>query len=394
MKRMVVRVKCAIGRFVSEVYRCWKEEYRVVFGSIEMMVFFFLLPCAYPILYALIYNPEEVREVPVVVVDNDGSELSRTLVNDFDATPAASVVGYCSDASEARRYMMQRRCYALLVIPEGFDRDVIRGDEQSTVVFYIDMSLLLNYKTLYMALTDVTMALGGKIRQERLPIGVSQSLTDIVSNPIPYASVVMFNPTSGLASFLIPAVLILILQQSVILGLSVRAGRACEKKEPLFTPQDIMAQMCGRAICYLSLYLINVVYLTHFIPWLFHYPMMGNSYAIIVFTFPMVVASIFMAMSLSMLVREQEDGYMMFVFTSVMMLFLSGIAWPRYAMPLAWKCVSSLLPSTWGIKGYIQMSTMGATLSQASESYAMLWVLSLFYFILTYVLLKLRQRKH
>ncbi len=393
MKRSIERVKRALGRFIYATCCSLKREYRAVFGNVEMIVFFFLLPWAYPILYALIYNPEEVTEVPVVVVDYDGSKLSRTLIQDFDATPAAHIVGYCADEAAARRYMMQRKCYAMLVIPDGFDKDVTRGDEQGVVVFYTDMSLLLNYKTLYMALTDVTMALGGEVRQEALPVGVSQSLSNIASNPIPYVSVVMYNPTSGLASFLIPAVLILILQQSIILGLSVRAGKAHEKNEPLFAPHNIMAQMCGRAVCYLSLYLLNVVYLTHFIPWIFHYPMMGNRYEIIIFIFPMVVASIFMAMALSMMVREQEDGYMLFVFTSVLMLFLSGIAWPQYAMPTVWKYVAALLPSTWGIKGYIQMSTMGATLSQAAKPYAALWLLSLFYFILTYLLLRLRKWK-
>ena len=373
--------------FFSIVYHIWTSEYRAVLGNAEMLVFFFLLPLAYPILYALIYNPEAVTEVPVVVVDNDGTTLSRRLVSDFDATSAACVIGYRTDIMAARKAMMRRDCYAILVIPDGFQRDVTQGAMSGTVIFYTDMSLLLNYKTLYMALTNVTMAVGANMRQELLPIGVSQSMTDIASNPIPNASVVLYNPTSGLASFLIPSVLILILHQSIILGLAIRAGIARERNERLYGAPYVVAEMCGRALCYLSLYVLNVAYLTHVVPLIFKYPQIGHELDIMLFALPLVLSAIFLGMTLSVLVHEREEPYLMFVFTSVLLLFLSGIAWPWYAMPDVWRWIARLLPSTWGVKGFVQMNTMGASLSQVSDSYIALWLLACLYFMTAWFVL-------
>ena len=172
---------------ITVLFYYWRREYIQVFRNVEALVFFVLLPLAYPILYALIYNPEEVTDVPVAVVDNSRSRLSREIVHNFDATPAAQVIGCCANIDEAKSLMMQRACYAVLVIPEEIDKKLLRN-EQGILLFYTDMSLLLNYKSLYMALTDVTLDMGATMRLRTLPIGVSSSITHIATQPVPYTS--------------------------------------------------------------------------------------------------------------------------------------------------------------------------------------------------------------
>lgn len=375
--------RCVKNFFIALVGYWWRE-YRRVFHDAEILVFFFLLTLAYPILYALIYNPERVRDVPIVVVDDCRTALSRSLVRNLDATPAACVMGYSANMQEARVSMMQRDCYAILVIPDNFETSIVRG-VQGTLLLYTDMSLLLNYKSLLMALTDVTMAMDTELREEVLPIGLSQSLTDIINAPIPYAATVMYNPSSGVASFLIPAVLILVLQQSLILGIATLAGAAHEKKRNWYTSNFLVAQLFGRTLCYFSLYIFNAVYLLHFIPWLFGYPQLGNVIDLLLFVLPLLLSSIFMASALSIWVRRQEYAYLLFVATSVIFLFLSGIAWPRYAMPWLWKVLAAIIPSTWGIEGYVHINTMGSTLEQVSQPYIALWILTIAYFIVAYI---------
>ena len=154
-----------------------------------------------------------------------------------------------------------------------------------------------------------------------------------------------------------------------------------EKSCGWYDAHNVTAQLIGRTFCYLSLYILNIVYLLHFVPWLFGYPQMGSIVNVLLFALPMVLSSIFMATTLSLWVREREHVYLMFVFTSVIFIFLSGIAWPRYAMPTVWRYLSYIIPSTWGVEGFVQINTMGASLEQVSHSYCCLWRLVMFYAI-------------
>lgn len=68
--KMKLQIFESIKTGMLDVCYIWRKEYVTVFRDFGALIFFFALPFAYPILYALIYNPEVVRDVPMVVVDN------------------------------------------------------------------------------------------------------------------------------------------------------------------------------------------------------------------------------------------------------------------------------------------------------------------------------------
>ena len=131
---------------LADIYYIWRREYRAVFQDFGVILFFFALPFVYPIVYAAVYNPEVVREVPMVVVDNARTPLSRELAREMDATPHVRIVSYCANMDEAKRMMHEKNCYGILCIPGDFSKKIERG-EQSVVSFYSDMSILLHSRT-------------------------------------------------------------------------------------------------------------------------------------------------------------------------------------------------------------------------------------------------------
>ena len=115
------------------------------------------------------------------------------------------------------------------------------------------------------------------------------------------------------------------------------------------------------------------------------------------FTLPYLAACIFFAMTASIAIRNRETCMLLFVFTSVPLLFLSGISWPGAAMPTFWKYFSYIFPSTFGINGYVRINSMGATLNEVSFEYQALWIQTGFYFITTCLVYRwqiLQSRKH
>ena len=89
-------------------------------------------------------------------------------------------------------------------------------------------------------------------------------------------------------------------------------------------------------------------------------------------------------MTLSGLVREREASWLLVAFTSVIVISLAGIVWPRYAMPAAWQWLGALIPSTWGVEGFVQMNTTGASLQQMTRPYVALWILTAIYSVTAY----------
>lgn len=366
----------------------WKNEFKHVFKDVGVLLFFFGLPFAYPILYALIYNPEVVREVPMVVIDNARSPLSRELSQKMDATPNAKIVSYCADLEEAKRFMYEKKAFGILFIPSDFSRNLYRG-EQGVVTFYSDMSILLNYKGFLTALTDVSLAMNAELQAAALP-GATEEQLSVATQPIPSESITLYNPDSGFGTFLIPAILMLILQQSLILGIGMLAGGVYEhhqlqhyySKDRLIA-NNITHLVLGKALCYFCLYILPTIFLMHVVPYIFKYPQLGNQWHIYSFAVPYVLACIFFAMSLSVFVRERETTFLLFVFTSLIFLFISGITWPIYAMPPVWRYIGYMIPSTFGIEGFVKMSTGGSEIYEVGNVYIALWIQVVAYFTLT-----------
>ena len=88
-------------------------------------------------------------------------------------------------------------------------------------------------------------------------------------------------------------------------------------------------------------------------------------------------------MTASIAIRNRETCMLIFVFTSVPLLFISGISWPGAAIPPFWKYVSYIFPSTFGINGFVKINNMGATLSEVAFEYKALWLQAGIYFLTT-----------
>ena len=367
-------------KYLRQLFKVYCHEFKLVIHDPGLIIFFLFLPLAYPVIYSLIYNPELVRDVPVVVIDNDRSSLSRELVRNLDATQEAWVKGYAADLPEARRAMDSRDCYAILEIPEGFGKK-IANNEQGEAVLYCEMSLLLRYRSLLVASTNVAQAMGAEIMNEKIDLVAPLAETIVSGDLMPIKNISMGNIEGGFDSFIMPGVIILILHQCIILA-SGMAGGAKREKPSLIgynsfneTPSVLMT-MLGQMLCYITILMVPIIWLIHYVPLIFSFPMAGNLFEILCFLVPMVLACVGLGWCFQGVVWERESVFVLWVVTSVIFLFLSGLTWPRYAMPGIWKALSDCIPATWGMEGFIRMNANGASLSQVSHDYIMLWILA------------------
>ncbi len=395
-----------IASWLCQLSRVWADEMRNVFSDVGVMIFFFLLPLAYPIVYTLIYNPEVADNIPVAIVDNCRTARSRELVRMIDATQAINTIGYAADMGEARRWMDSHDCVAIIEIPRDYDQKIGRGD-QAVIPFYCDMSLLLRYRNILLAMSDVQLQLGNDIRAELIDrTGELGQMALGSSKTVAVDAYFMGDTSQGFASFVMPGIFVLILQQSLVLGVAMLAGGRSYRRrhgiDPLAPTVDRLPQtltgvnalhgvcpsatVLGRLLCYLTCYAPMVVYMFAVVPWLFSIPSMGSLGQYIVYILPMMIAGALFGMVLSVFVTERESSMLVIVFTSVLFLFLSGLLWPRYAMPDVWVWLGDLIPSTWGIEGFVRMASDGATIEQQSGPYKWMWLLAAVYFLVAYII--------
>lgn len=372
------------GEAARDVFFIWRNELRRVVHDQGVLIFFILVPLLYPMLYAFIYTEETVREVPAVVVDRSGTALSREFVRRVDATADVRVVARTGNMDEAKEMMRRAEVYGIICLPEDFSREVHR-QEQAHVSLYCDMSGLLYYKALLLACTEVSLEMNTELQVERL--GNSTSRQDkVATSPLQYEDVALFNPQNGFASFLLPAVLMLVIQQTLLLGVGMINGTARERAT--FHTQLIHAGrrgtlrlVAGKAFCYFLVYVLVCLWTLVVVPRLFGLVQIPQAFDLLAFVIPYVLACIFFAMTCSLLICQRETCMPVFVFTSLPFLFVSGISWPGVAVPDFWRILSYLVPSTLGINGFVRINTQGALLEDVAFEYIVLWIQTGFYFL-------------
>lgn len=377
-------------KIIYDIYYVFRREFYTVFRDHAVLVFFILLTLAYPLVYTYIYSNEVVRDVPVAVVDHSNSAVSRDFLRNWDASPNVNIVEHCSDMEEARILMYQKKIYGILEIPSDFSKVIARGD-QAHVALFCDMGALLNYKALLQAASDVAVGMSRRIQVQGLPYA-SRVQEQIAASPVRIAEVKMFNPQSGFASFIIPAVLVLVIQQSLLLGVGTIAGTARDRSRKKWMIPDNRHYrragciVLGKALLYLAIYTLMSFWVFFIVPRLFGLTQIGNKGAVMVFLFPFLLASVFLAICASFLSKEREQPFLLFVFTSVPLMFISGISWPKEGIPSYWITLSKIFPSTHGIDGFVKMNNMGAQLADVSREFTGLWILAAVYFILACIL--------
>lgn len=373
-------------KFVENISQIWYNEFRSICKDPGILIFILFVPIAYPLLYSYIYTNEVVREVPVAVIDESNSTLSREFIRKVDASPDVRVAARCRDIGEAEKMLMEQDVFGIIRIPSSFTSDLNHG-EQTHIGLYCDMGKMLYYKAILLTATNVSLDINRNIKVERHLPATTRRLEEIAKTPVEYEHISLYNPQAGFAAFLIPPVLMLIIQQTLFLGIGMSMGNSREKYLGSVIPfnrwyKNPIEIVFGKGLPYFLLYILIAVYMFVVVTGLFSLPGLGDYRTFVAFVIPYLLACIFMGMVLSSLVYRREDCIMLFVFLSVPLLFLSGLSYPGSSIPQFWKYVACVFPSTFGMNGYVRITAMGATLHDVRAEFCALWIQTGVYFVM------------
>ena len=373
-----------VKSFVSELQRIFRDP--------GVMVIFIVATLAYPLIYKALYWNEQITNVPVAVVDLSNSTQSREFLHRWNASPDIRLTHTCTSMAEAERLLRDQKVHGIIYFPRDFAKQLADPLGQAHISLYCDMSSFLYMKAIYLSCNNVMLESMRNIQIDRYEqMGMDKEFAWALVQDAPYTETALFTPTGGYGSFLIPAVLVLILHQTLFFGICMLGGTAREEGLDQYSIRSLI----GRSIAYFLIYYALAVILLGFFPRLFGIPHIGAIGDILLLMIPYILAIVFFSLCVSVFIRNRESGLVLLISTSLIFLFMAGISWPKEMIPDEWRYLSFFIPYTWGAHGFIHINSMGATLWQTRMEYFALWGLTVGYFALACILFYIKNiRNH
>ena len=370
------------------------EELKRIFRDPGVTVIFVVATLAYPFLYKGIYWREQITGIPVAVVDMSQTPDSRAFLHRWNAAPDITLAYSCASMAEAERLLRDQKVHGIIYFPHDYADQLADPLGQAHISLYCDMSSFLYMKGIYLSCNQVMLELMRNIQVDRYEqMGMGKEFAWTLVQDAPYSETALFTPTGGYGSFLIPAVLVLILHQTLFFGICMLGGTAREENKELYRlpgkrrGYSVLRIIIGRSAAYFLLYYALAAILLVGLPRLFDLPHIGNPFDILRLMVPYLLATIFFSMSVSVFIRNRESGMVLLISSSLIFLFIAGISWPKEMIPDAWRYLSYIIPYTSGAHAFIHINSMGASLWTTRAEYYTLWGLTGGYFLIACALL-------
>lgn len=377
-----------ITLWISDFWGIMTHELKQIFTDGGVLLIFFVGGMLYPLLYNIIYLNGILEDVPIAVVDDAACIASRRFIREVDATRELTVDYKCVNMAEAERLMQQRKVKGILYFPSDFGEKLAHF-ETATLSLYTDMSSFLYYKNAMMATNFVMLHEIGQIQIERYnAIGMTSQEAAQILQPLRYEENNPFNRAFDYRIFLVTAILMLIIQQTMFYGMSLLAGTARERKRSFATLRDrlegrgVGRVMLGRGAAYWLLYLGIGLYIASIVPALFGLPQRGEFGNILVLLLFFITDCVFFSMAWSTFATRRESVFLLFLVMSPIAILLTGCSWPDFAFPKFWLYVAYLFPSTFGVQGFINLNTAGGDLNSIRVQLIAMTVQTIVYYIL------------
>lgn len=339
----------------------------------------------YGLLYNYMYAPNLVRKAPVAVVDLSHSALSREYVRWLDAAPQTSVYAQTPDILEARKWMKKGEVTGILYIPSDFETRVARG-ETSVFTLYAATDAFLNFKGLQEASSRVMFAVNDAHRRAGTVFLPPQGLLAVASSaPVNVSGTALYNYTEGYGSYLIPAVMIVIIFQTMLMVIAMLTGEEAEqRRKGVYSTgarslKDMLCIVSGRTFVYVMLYVVFSMFLLGLLPHIFSIPNIGSGWDIVTMMIPFLLATSFFALAVSRWFTDSEAPLLMIAFFSVGYIFLSGVSYPLELMPWYWQAAHYVFPVAPAVLAFVKLNSMGGSLADIWPQMLTLWIQVIIY---------------
>jgi len=364
---------------MSRLLRAGRQELLAIFGDPAVLIIILGGSLFYALFYPLPYQAQVATDLPIAVVDLDGGEQARRLSRWLDATEQVAVVVRSRDLEQVRAAVRRKELVGYVEIPSDFGRRIL-SSEPARIGVFANAAYLVYYSQAANAAASAGLAFSAAIVEQRaLAADRSANAAGALAAPLVVDLHELYNPDGGYANYVVPAVLILILQQTFLIGIcmvQVASSAANRARDGTV--------LAGRVLGYLGLKLALFLFYLTVVYRLFGFPHLGSIGLALLAVLPGFIAVIALGLAVGKLFATRETALQVMMLASVPALFLAGFAWPASAMPDLLVAVGQLLPSTGTIDVFVRVYQMGAGLDDVRAAWFQLWLLAAVYLLLAW----------
>ncbi|MGM0566235.1 MAG: ABC transporter permease [Bacteroidota bacterium] len=374
-------------------------EFQRILKDPGAVLIFIIAVIAYPVIYSIAYQNETLKNTPVAVADLSKTKQSRTFCKMLDETDEVSIKLNASSLQEAKNAFFADEVNGILLIEKDFEESIYTK-KPAVIKAYADGSYFLYYKQVISALNYSGGTLSAGIELQRsMAEGKHPEQARSQFEPISLKVQELHNPFGGYGSFVMPGLILIILQQTLLVGLGMMGGTFSEQQlQWTQSPgnsetTNIATAVVGRAGAYILLYLITGFIVLFGVHHLFSFPDNANILQIMMLYLPFIMAVTFLGLAISTLFRRREEAFLFLVFISPLVMFLSGISWPPEAIPDTINKIGNIFPSNFMVPAYLRLRTMGAADSDIRPEMVALLMQCVIYFGVALVAIKRKLKK-
>ncbi|ULJ75841.1 ABC transporter permease [Rhizobium gallicum] len=368
------------------IARAFAEEYGRIIRDRSAFSLIVLAPIIYGVFYPQPYLRQLIKDIPIAIVDDDSSEVSRMLIQAVNVGEAVKVALRPTTLAEAQAALARREVFGILSIPAGTQREILKGD-QARLPAYVDSAYFLLYNRTLQGIQEGVGAVGTDLAaRSARPDGSLYRAALAKSSPVEVLNQPLFNPTGGYGSYIVPAAFLLILQQTLLMGSATLGGVTYEQGGgSARRRRGTVSAVIGQSLAHLLLALPGYALFLVVLPRVYGFSANSHVLDLIVLAIPFILSVSFLGQFIGSWFKRRETAVLLFIAISLPIFFLVGVAWPLEAIPPILRTASFILPSTSGIDGLVRVNQMGATLADVSKDWMRLWVLTIVYAILAVV---------
>jgi ABC-2 type transport system permease protein len=363
-----------------------KFEFKSIFTNIPIVLTIIGGVILYSFFYPQPYSKEVVKTLKVSVIDLDKSELSRKIIYSLKSSPELDIVRQDTNQKDAKQALIDDKIKGIIVIPAHFKRDLALH-VSPTIAVGADANYFLIFGSvvegaLKSILTESASIKIGNLLAKNTPLSIAKK----EYTPYTLKTINLFNPNMSYTYYIIPAVFILILQQTMLVGLGILGGYFNERKEKYNAA--MWMKITSRVLIFGTLFSTHMLFYFGFSFDFYHIPHLASAFDMVKLGLPFILSTIFLGIFFGSLLKNQESATPIVLFTSLPLVFSAGFVWPKEAIPEIVTYFSLLFPCTPAMQGFLKLNQMGANFDEILVQYGLLWLQVILYLLLAIFVLR------
>lgn len=367
---------------MKEIFDILKRELKNVSKDSSLFLILLLAPILYAFMYGSIYLNKGEEKVKLALIDNDGTAISRTLTEQFDSTPMIEIIP-SSDINDAQEKMYQGEVQGYFYIQSGFEKDIL-SQKQTNVNLVLNASRFLPSSDLLSTVTKVCLTVGAGVRKtyfNKQGMGEDESMK--MTNPINMDYRPLYNSGMTYGAFLLPGLLAIILQQTLLIGVAAAFTSEREENKLLnlyqVSKQSISKMIFGKSLLYFFAFMIFGLFFSIVNFSVFGVEIRGSYFDLAVISALFIATIIVFGMLIGSFFKTKLFAFQVLVFSSYPIFLITGYSMPYQALPKFVQMLSNILPTSPFLKTYISIVQSGGSLADNLNSLIHLVILWIFF---------------